>query len=105
MREADLARGELVTELASPRLEQADVDLSEARRGGNRQRGGHVARQAGGRAGDRLAAGAGDGCHARRGRRGGPLLWGRWRGRRFAVAGRLARGHRLEAGESRVEAG
>src|SRR5439155_18194315 len=52
-----------------------------------------------------LAAAARDGCLARRGRRGGLLLRDRCGGRPFAVAWRLARGHRLEAGESRVEAG
>ena len=56
VREADLARSDLGVQLPPPRLEQPDVDVAEARRGRDRQRGRHVARQSGRRARDHLAA-------------------------------------------------
>ena len=60
VREADLARRDLRVQLAPSGLERGDVDLAEARRRRDGQRGGHVLRQPRGGALDRRGS-VGDG--------------------------------------------
>ena len=83
VREADLARGDLLVELLAPRLEHRDVDIPEAGGGRDTQAGHHVLRE------------------PRRGAldRGGSL--GDRRSRRDLVRPRLSRAHRPGPGGCR----